>query len=38
MYFKSNPVMSINGELTAVMSLARSLALLHLPIGCLASR
>ncbi len=37
MYCKSNLVTFINGELIAVMSCARSLALLHLPIGCLAS-
>ena len=38
MHFKSNPVIFINGEMVAVMIYARSLALLPLPIGCLASR
>jgi hypothetical protein len=38
MHFKPIPVTLINGELIAMMIFARSLALLPLPIGCLASR
>jgi hypothetical protein len=38
MHIKSNPAMFINGKMIALMIAARSLALLLLPIGCLASR
>jgi len=38
MHFKSIPVTFINGDILALMIFARSLALLPLPIGCLASR
>ena len=38
MYFKRIPVTIIRGELIAVMIFARSLSLLPLSIGCLASR
>lgn len=38
MHFKSIPVTRINGDVLAAMIFARSLALLPLPIGCLASR
>lgn len=38
MHFKRIPVTIIRGDLIAVMIFARSLSLLPLPIGCLASR
>lgn len=38
MHFKSIPVTLINGDVIALMIFARSLALLPLPIGCLALR
>lgn len=38
MHFKRIPVTIIHGDLIAVMIFARSLALLPLPIGCLALR
>ena len=38
MHFKSIRAMLINGDFIAVMIFARALALLPLPIGCLASR
>jgi hypothetical protein len=38
MYFKRIPVAFIRGNLIAMMIFARALALLPLPIGCLASR
>lgn len=38
MHFKRIPVSFIKGDLIALMIFARSLALLPLPIGCLASR
>jgi len=38
MHFKAIPVTIIYGDVIALMIFARSLALLPLPIGCLASR
>ncbi len=38
MHFKRVPVAFIRGNLIAMMIFARALALLPLPIGCLASR
>ncbi len=38
MHFKRIPVTFIQGDVIALMIFARSLSLLPLPIGCLASR
>jgi hypothetical protein len=38
MHFKAMPATTIKGELIVLLVFARSLSLLPLPIGCLASR
>jgi hypothetical protein len=38
MHFKSIPATLVHGDLIAMTIFARSLSLLPLPIGCLASR